>query len=154
MGEMIDKRKYEELESDFNKILSKGEWKPEDLCKMKDIQKILYYIDVRQAMKEGADYPGEQYMPEAMSYARGRNMNNGRYMSRDMGRGSGTYYPPYMDGQNQWDGMNTPGRNYYDSQKEKYLHKIHNMMDNTDDAERKAALNFAIKVIESHNQPI
>lgn len=165
----IDQKKYEELESDFNKILSKGQWKAEDYCTMKDIQKILYYIDVRKAMQEGEGYPGSEYMPDGMSFRRGRNSVNGQYMSRDMG-GSGTYYPPYMD-ENSWDnrgsynggrggngsgnryydGMGMSGRRYYDSEKEKALHKLHHMMENTDDAERKNALKLAINELEMSN---
>lgn len=154
----IDWKKYEELESDFNKILSKGEWKTEDFCKMKDIQKILYYIDAREGMKNGQGFPGSEYLDGGegdMSFRRGRNPMNGRYISRDAGRnmngmnnGSGTYYPPYMDG------MNMSGRRYYDSEREKALHKLHHMMDNTDDPERKSALNFAIKTVEEHNMSV
>jgi len=44
--------------------------------------------------------------------------------------------------------MDMPSRRYYDSEKEKAIHKLHQMLENTDDESRKSALNMAIHVME------
>lgn len=152
MGDM-NKKTLEELQQDFDKIASKGAWTDAEYERMKNLQKIMYYMEVRCAMKEGQGYPGSEYMDDTdMSFRRGRNMNNGRYMSRD--GGSGMHYPPYMDGNSwanggngNWD-MNASGRRYYDSEKEKAIHKLHHMMENEDNAEKKNALKLAITELE------
>lgn len=150
---LYDKSKYDELESDFRKFLDKGKWTPDDYKTMKDIQKLLYYIDVRCAMKEGDEYPGSAYMPPNMSYAQRRN-SMGQFTSGDMNgwsmNGSGTY--PHMDRNMYYDGMGMSGRRYYDSEREKAIHKLHHMMENTDDAERKSALNFALHALQDNTQ--
>lgn len=97
-------------------------------------------------------------MPDGMSGRRMRNPMNGQYMSgngmyREMGRnGSGTYYHPYMDDGMYYDGsyndMRSSGRRYYDSEKEKAIHKLHHMMENEDNAEKKNALKLAITELE------
>lgn len=148
MGDIM-KRTLAELEKDFEKVASKNAWDPADITRMKDLQKLMYYMDVRCAMKEGEDYPGSEYMPDGASktFARGRN-RMGQFTSGNMNGGmwdnrSGMYHYPdmYYDG-----GMS--GRRYYDSERDKNLHKLHHMMENTDDESRKSALDFAIKVIE------
>lgn len=158
MGDM-NKKHIEEFEKDFEKIASKGVWDEKDLCKMKDLQKIMYYMEVRDAMKEGREYPGSDYMPddETMSFARGRNSmgqftsgaNNRGGGSSNRGRGSGTYYPPYMD-QRYYDDMGSSGRRYYDDEKKNALHKLHHMMDMEENPEKKNALKIAINELEEH----
>lgn len=151
MGDM-NKKHIEEFEKDFEKIASKGAWDEKDISKMKDLQKLMYYMEVRCAMKEGDEYPGSEYMPEdGRSYARGRDMM-GRYTSgnRYMGRGgSGTYYPPYMDNR-YYDDMGSSGRRYYDDEKKNALHKLHHMMDMEENPEKKNALKIAINELEEH----
>lgn len=145
MGSEI-KHQNEAFQKDFNEIYDKGKWTKDDICMMKDLKKLIYYNKVIEAMDEGSEYPGSEYMPDARSYARHRNPMNGRYMSRDMMPGSGMYYPYYDD--YSYDGMNMSGRRYYDSEKEKAIHKLHNMMDNNDNAEQKNALKLAIAELE------
>lgn len=146
-------KEVECFQKDYDKLYAKGTWNKDELSMMKDYKKLIYYTLVIDSMKNGNGYPGEEYMPNGMSGRRMRNPMNGQYMSgnmyQDMGRnGSGTYYHPYMDGNMYYDGMNTSGRRYYDSEKEKAIHKLHHMMDNTDDSERKNALKFALNELE------
>lgn len=141
MGDMNMKH-LEEFEKDFEKIASKGVWDDKDLCKMKDLQKIMYYMEVRDAMKNGQDYPGSEYMPdEGRSYARGRD-SMGRFTSgnRYMGRSYDMYY----------DDMGSSGRRYYDDEKKNALHKLHHMMDMEENPEKKNALKIAINELEEH----
>jgi len=143
------------FQKDYDTLYAKGAWDKDALERMKNYKKLIYYNLVIDAMENGKDYPGSEHMPE-MSFRRGRNPMNGQYMSRDMrgmNGGSGMYYPQYMDG-NSWDGrsygmyddMNMSGRRYYDSEKEKAIHQVHKMLDNTDDPERKSALNFLLNM--------
>ena len=129
------KQQNEAFEKDFMTLYNKGSWTKDDIAQMKDLKKLIYYNKVICAMDEGDEYPGSEYIPDMRSYARGRNPMNGRYMSRDM------YYPE----NSMWD---MSGRKYYDSEKEKAIHKLHHMMENTDDPERKNALRIAINELE------
>ena len=143
------------FQKDYNKMYDKGTWNKDELEMMKNLKKLIYYNLVIDAMENGGSYPGSEHMPE-MSFRRGRNMNNGRFMSRDM------YYPPYMDGnswdmdgrmnsgRNYYDNNGSSGRNYYDSEKEKAIHKLHHMMENEDNVEKKNALKMAIMELEQH----
>lgn len=150
MGDMV-KKHIEEFEKDFEKVASKNAWDDKDLERMKNLQKIMYYIELRCAMKEGQDYPGSEYMPEeTRSFARGRD-SMGRFTSGTayMNRGSGTYYPPYMDNR-YYDDMGSSGRRYYDDEKKNALHKLHHMMDMEENPEKKNALKIAINELEEH----
>ena len=137
------KRQNEVFQADYDKIYAKGTWTDSEVARMKDYKKLIYYNLAVCAMEEGEGHPGEGYLPE-MSGARGRDPMTGRYMSRDSGldnwnhSGSGMYY----------DGGNSSYRRYYDGEKEKAVHQLHRMMENTDDPERKNALRFAITMAE------
>lgn len=133
------------FQKDYDKIYAKGQWTKEDLENMKNYKKLIYYNMAINGMENGGGFPGSEYidMNGTNSFRRGRNPMNGQYMSRDMGmNGSGLYYPQYMDG------MNMSGRRYYDSEKEKAIHKLHHMMENEDNAEKKNALKMAVTVLE------
>lgn len=125
MGD-TDKKLIEKLEVDFQGLSSKNAWSPEDLERMKNLQKLMYYIEVRCAMKEGADYPGEQYMDERSfdsrsyggnSYARG-SQNRGSSAGRF---GSGHY--PMNDYS-----YDMSGRRYYDSEHNALRNDLQRMM--------------------------
>ena len=137
MGEQC-KEKNRTFQQDYEKMYAKGTWSPQEVAMMKDLKKLIYYNLVIDAMENGNGYPGDKYMSD-MSYARGRN-SMGQFTSGDnWDRMSGMYY----------DGMNDrSGRRYYDSEKEKAIHKLHHMMDNTDDPERKNALKIALNELE------
>lgn len=140
MGD-TNKKHIEEFEKDYEKIASKGAWDDKDLERMKNLQKIMYYIELRCAMKEGQEYPGSEYMPEpVMSYARGCD-GMGRFTSgnRYMGRSYDMYY----------DDMGMSGRRYYDDEKKNALHKLHHMMDMEENPEKKNALKIAINELET-----
>ena len=154
-------KEVECFQKDYDKLYAKGSWNKDEIAMMKDLKKLIYYSLVIDSMQNGNGYPGEEYMPDGMSGRRMRNPMNGQYMSgymyRDMGRnGSGTYHYPYMDGNMYYDGsyngsyndMRSSGRRYYDSEKEKAIHKLHHMMENEDNAEKKNALKLAITELE------
>lgn len=151
-------KEVECFQKDYDKLYAKGSWNKDELSMMKDLKKLIYYSLAIDSMQGGNGYPGEKYMPDGMSGRRMRNPMNGQFMSgymyRDMNRGgSGMYYPPYMDGgmyrdSGFYDDMRSSGRRYYDSEKEKAIHKLHHMMENEDNAEKKNALKLAIAELE------
>lgn len=149
MGENMYKQ-VEEFQKDYDKIYAKGKWEPCDYTTMKDLQKLMYYIEVREAMKNGGDYPGSEYMDQnsygrGYSYARGNTMHNpsnGRFMPRG---GSGTY--PMGNGPWYYDnGMS--GRRYYDGEKEDAIHKLHKAMDAETNPDFRMAIQEAIHMLE------
>ena len=145
MGDNMYKQ-IEEFQKDYDKIYAKGKWEPCDYTTMKDLQKLMYYIEVREAMKNGGDYPGSDYMDQN-SYARGnqmRNMNTGRYMPRG---GSGTY--PMGNGPWYYNDGGMSGRRYYDGEKEDAIHKLHKAMDAETNPEFRMAIQEAIHMLES-----
>lgn len=149
MGANMDKF-LEKVDADFTKISSKEAWTKEDVELMKDLQKLMYYVEVRCAMKEGGEYPGSEYMDNDSSfnsYARGqaRNVNTGRYMSRT-GRGgnnggSGAY--PYS-----YDDMRGSGRRYYDDSRDNTMNHMRHIMETEQDPEVRMILKRAMKELE------
>jgi hypothetical protein len=129
------RKENETFQADYDKLYAKGAWDKDALCMMKDLKKLIYYNLAIEGMQNGQGFPGSEHMGE-MSYARGRD-SLGRYTSGDMSR-------EYRD---PWD-REYSGRRYYDSEKEKAIHKLHHMMENTDDPERKNALKIAINELE------
>ncbi len=150
MGEQCKKENMA-FQQDYDKMFAKGTWSPQEIDAMKNLKKLIYYNLAIEAMEEGQGHPGAGHLPE-MSYARGRNAM-GQYTSGNgddwEGRsGHHPYYPDMGSGM-YYDGMNDrSGRRYYDSEKEKAIHKLHHMMDNTDDPERKNALKIALNELE------
>lgn len=157
MSEEI-KRENENFQQEYAKFYSKGTWKPEDLEIMKNLKKLIYYNLAICAMEEGEGHPGAGHLPE-MSGARGRD-SMGRFTSGngDWSRsydnyqgGSGGMHPRYpMDGGMYYDnGMTRSGQRYYDSEREKAIKKLHQMMNDTDDPDRKNAYKIALNELES-----
>lgn len=149
MGEQCKKENMA-FQQDYDKMFAKGTWSPQEIDAMKNLKKLIYYNLAIEAMEEGQGHPGAGHLPE-MSYARGRNAL-GQYTSgngEDWDGRSG-HHPYYPDmGEMYYDSMNDrSGRRYYDSEKEKAIHKLHHMMDNTDDPERKNALKIALNELE------
>lgn len=153
-GYLIDK-----FEADFHKIASKEGWEPCDITLMKDLEKLMYYIEVRDAMKGTGEYPGSEYMGDMRSYARGRNPMNGRFTSGGMGYGN--YYDgrsmhnmPMDDGPWGYDnryydqGSGRSGRRYYDGEKDSTVAYLRRMMDSETRPEMKTAMQNVIKELE------
>ena len=131
----MDKKLLEKFDADFHKISSKEMWEPCDITLMKDLQKLMYYIEVRAAMKDGdRQYPGYEYIEDDMSY-RGRD-SMGRFTS---GRMHGRYY----------DDMNSSGRRYYDSEKDNVANYLHRMMDSENRPEMKNAMQAVLRELEA-----
>lgn len=163
------KHLIEKFEADFHKIASKEGWEPCDITLMKDLEKLMYYIEVRDAMKGTDEYPGSEYMDDMRSYARGRNRNAmGQFTSGGMGYGN--YYDgrsmhnmPMNDGpwgyDNRYydqgsgrryydDNMRGSGRRYYDGEKDTSVAYLRRMMDSETRPEMKTAMQNVIKELE------
>lgn len=168
--EEMDRKLIEKLDADFHKWSSKEGWEPCDITLMKDLQKLMYYIEVRDAMKEGTkQYPGYEYMDDDRSYRRGRNAmgqytsgNRGYYSNCD-GRSMhnmppmndmpwGSYDNRYYDqgsGRRYYDDMRGSGRMYRDSEKDNVLDYLHRMMDSESRPEIKTAMQNVLREIEA-----
>lgn len=143
-------RQIEEFEKDYDKIFDKGAWDHNDIVWMKDLQKLMYYIEVRCAMKkeqENRDYEEEEmrrsggygrsydgYGDYSNSYA--RNMPPRRYMS---GTGSRSYGAPYGD---------YSGRRSYDD-KEEPMEKFRRMASTEQDPEKRAMMEEVMRMLEN-----
>lgn len=163
MGDMM-KKQIDKFEADYNKIASKEAWEPKDITMMKDLQKLMYYLEVRCTMKEGGEYPGSEYIDEGSgrSYARNQ-VRNRNAMGQFTSNGSGMYPMGYgrlddmsgtdgMSGRRYYDGgsymRGGSGRRYYDAEKEKAIHELHRLMDSKDDPEIRATLQNVIHELE------
>lgn len=161
------KRQIEKFEADYEKVASKDVWEPCEITLMKDLQKLMYYLEVRKAMKEGGNYPGSEYMEDDdddemsyRSYARMRN-GMGQFTSGRRSRAGGSYdrgMPGNMGGSGRYpmnggpwyydDGRGS-GNRYYDGEKEDAVHKLHKMMDSDNNPEFKMAIQEAIRFLEA-----
>lgn len=125
------KRLIEKFDADFHTLSSKEGWTKEDIEKMKDLQKLMYYMEVRCAMKEGQDYPGSEYM-EKRSYddrsyrSQPRNPQNGQYMPHSYGMSYG------------------PMRRYYDGPHDNAINELRNAMMMETNPEARAAMENAL----------
>ena len=131
--EAKDLRLIEKYEADFDKISSKEAWSKEDITMMKDLQKLMYYLEIRCAMKEGSVERGHSYDAHSYNgygYSSGNAYDNGR---------SGRWSPNYG---------NMSGRRYYDGEKEAAIHKLHRMMDSEDNPETRSAIQNVIRELE------
>ena len=168
MGDM-HKKLIEKFDEDFHKISSKEGWEPCDITLMKDLQKLMYYMEVREAMKSGGEYPGSEYMDERgygygdydMSYRRGRD-SMGRFTSGDYGygnrggygdRGYGRSYDQgygRMPGNRYYDGNmgGGSGRRYYDSDKDTTMEYLHRLMENETRSDLKNAMQMIAQELE------
>lgn len=172
---MVDdtKRQIERFEADYERYASKNIWEPCDITLMKDLQKLMYYLEVRQKMKEGAGYPDSDYMDEeedfgsGRSFARRRNrmgqFTSGR--SGRSGRSGGSGGPWYYDdgrgsgrnyyeggrgsGDNSYESGRGSGRRYYDGQKEEAIHKMEKMLEMENNPEVKMAIEEGLRFLES-----
>ncbi len=148
------KKENECFQKDYDKLYAEGNWGKDKLEAMKNYKKLIYYNLAIEAMENGQGFPGSQYLeyPQEMN-----NRGYGRMNTSQRG-GAGMYYDhnpmdasvmPWENGNRYYDNMNGSGRRYYDDKKKNVIHKLHYMMDNTDDSERKDALKFAIDMLES-----
>lgn len=168
MGDM-DRKLLEKLKEDFHKISSKEGWEPCDITLMKDLQKLMYYMEVRDAMKTGGEYPGSDYMDERsygygygdydMSY-RGRDRMTGRFTSGDPGYGARSGYGygrsydqgyGRMSGNRYYEGGGGgggSGRRYYDGEKDSMVEYLHRMMESESRPELKNAMQMIAQELE------
>lgn len=141
-------KQIEKFEADYDKIASKEIWDPSDITKMKDLQKLMYYLEVRCAMKDGGDYPGSEHMNRS-SYT-GRTYTDGN-------RGSGHYPmdggPWYYDNGNNMSGRRyydggMSGRRYYDDERSNAIEHLRQMMNTEGNQDRRMALQSAMRMLE------
>ena len=151
----VDKKLVEKFDNDFHKIASQDGWNPEDITLMKDLQKIMYYIEVRCAMSEGEDYQDDEYMgePEYGNRSYGNRYYNGGYGTGRYGyargmnsRGSGRRgYNSY----NPYNGSNSSGRRYYDGdEKENSMNDLRQMIQMEQDPEKRSMLENIMHTLE------
>lgn len=142
----------EKYDSDFCKIASKDVWEPQDVTMMKDLQKIMYYLEVRDSMNGGKNYGEEYDQGEGMSYGRsgrrggssGRSYNNS-YGNNSYGYGEGGSGRSYY-----YDDMSrTSGRRYYDGDKERAVQDLRRMMESSGDPELRTAFQGFIRELEA-----
>jgi len=138
------KKLIEKFEGDFQTLSSKNAWTPEDLTRMKDLQKLMYYLEVRCAMKEGQEYPGEQYMDERSYDSRSyRGMPN-----RSPSTGRFTSGRSYEGGYNMGNSYGMSGRHYYDDDKLHAVNDLRRMHQNEQNPEVKMVIERAINDLE------
>ena len=134
------KKNLEKFDADYCKIASKDAWEPKDIEMMKDLQKLMYYIEVRDAMKGGQyeDWGEEEDMGSGRSYARNRNR---------MGQFTSGHYPmPYYTGAG-YSNMGGSGRRYYDGNRGGYSGNRYY------DGEKENAINDLQRMMEASNDP-
>lgn len=168
--EEMDRKLIEKLDADFHKWSSKEGWEPCDITLMKDLQKLMYYIEVRDAMKEGnKQYPGYEHMDSERSYRRSRN-DMGQFTSGNRGYGSydgrsmhgmppmndmqwgwndNRYYDNQGSGRRYYDDGRGSGRRYYDSEKENAMEYLHRMLDSESRPEIKSAMQNVLRELEA-----
>lgn len=141
------KKTRERLMDEFRQASSAQTWTKECVEMMKNLLKSVYYIDVITAMEDGGDYPGSDYMPDAVSYARGGQHRNamGQYSRNGYdNRGSGTY--PMMYPYTYRGGMS--GRRYYDDEMGNAVHKLQHMMDNEMNPDKRMMMQEILDMIQ------
>lgn len=172
MGDNV-KKQIEKFDADYQNYFSKGAWEPHEVTLMKDLQKLMYYLELREKMKkeEYSEYnPEREYMPER-SFERGGqsgNMSNRRYMDSNQSSRNGSGYGygyGYGEGNGGNSGRNSggyghwpdmyyevgrgSGRRYYDAEKEDAIRKLHKVMETENNPEYRMAIQEAIVALES-----
>ena len=120
---------------------------------MKDLQKVMYYMEVRDAMKQGEEYDDEyanEMEQPSRSYTGGRYYNNGNMY----GRGGNSYarggYNRYSGRRgNSYMGNGTSGRRYYDSEKDNATNDLRQMIQMEQDPEKRSMLESVMHVLEN-----
>lgn len=149
-----DRKIIENLEHAFHGIASqafgKEDIERQDIEDMKDLQKIMYYMEVRCAMKEGEDYQ-DDYMNE-MEYSNRSGI--GRYYNSNMyGRGNnyGRYGYNRTSGRrgNSYMNNGSSGRRYYDGEKENSMNDLRQMLQMEQDPEKRSMLEGIMHVLEN-----
>ena len=130
MRKLVDR-----FDADFHEYAGKATWEPKDITMMKDLQKLMYYIEVRCGMKEADDRRDYEYNDDDrsydMSYARGGRGGSGRR---------------YYNGPSSY--SNTSGRRYYDDERESAIRRLRKLMDSESNQEIRMAMQNVINELE------
>lgn len=141
------KKARERFMDEFRQASSAEKWSKECVELMKNLLKCVYYIDVTDAMENGGEYPGSEYMDgSGASYARGGQRRNAmgqysrtgsydRYDNR-MNNGSGMY--PMSGRYYRDDGMS--GRRYYDDEMGNAIHMLERMKNTETNPDKRMAI--------------
>lgn len=113
----------ERLEKEFKEISSCDKWTRDDLTKMKDILKSMYYIDVINAMNDTGEFPGSEELMRNRSYDNGMSGQRRNAMGQFSRNGMSGIYP-----MNSYP-VNTYGRRYYDSEKDHAIQELRRKID-------------------------
>lgn len=81
-------RTEELMLEELRKINAKGNLTPQEVCNIKEMAETIYKMQIAEAMYDEYEEDGYEDMMRGRSYARGRDMRTGRYVSR---RGARSY---------------------------------------------------------------
>lgn len=152
-----DKKILEKFDNDFHQIASQEGWEREDIVTMKDLQKLMYYMELRCAMKENEEYRDEMYdMGNMGDMDYNRSYNNNRYYDGGNMYGRGNSYARNGYGRssgrrsyNSYAGGGSSGRRYYDGEKENSINDIRQMVQMEQDPEKRSILENVMRVLEN-----
>lgn len=136
----------EKFENDFDKIASLDGWTKEQIEMMKDLEKLMYYIEARCAMKEGKYEYEDDY-----SGARGgrRRDSMGRYSS-DYDYGYDNRIPRYMYDDMSMRSGGMSGRRYSrNSHNESMADELEKALMETKNERSREAIEYAMRVLRS-----
>lgn len=155
-----DMKLIDKFSEDFYQLSSREGWTKEDLENMKNLQKLMYYIEVRCAMKdELEDEEDEEEMEYSRSYNDGRSYGSRYYDGGNMyGRGggysngrSGRYGRTGVrrsNGSSYGGGMPYNSRRYYDNEKENSMNDLRQMISMEQDPEKRSMLENIMHSLE------
>ena len=130
MRKLVDR-----FDADFHEYAGKATWEAKDITMMKDLQKLMYYIEVRCAMKEADDRRDYSYADNDRSYGMGYNRG-----------GYGGPGRKYYNGPSNY--SNATGRRYYDDERENAIRRLHQIMDSESNQELRMAMQNVINELE------
>lgn len=158
------------FENDFDSLSANEKYTKEQLEIMKDLEKVMYYIEARDLMRQQQSRPEYMNSPDMEGGGYGVNRNA-------MGRFTSGAYPMMMDEQRYYDNNggngygyggyggngnggggyggygnnygNGYGRRYYDSEKEKAVQYLRKMMGSEMNPDRSSEIQEVIQWLET-----
>ena len=148
-----DKKLIEKLDNDFHQLSSQEGWQPQDIELMKDLQKLMYYMEVRCAMKENEEYQNDSYGNEIENsrYGMYGGYGNRYYDGGNMSGRGGYSRNGYGMNSNRGSYGNRPfsGRRYYDSEKENSMNDLRQMISMEQDPDKRSMLENIMHTLEN-----
>lgn len=121
---------------------------------MKDLQKIMYYMEVRDAMKQGEEYDDEyanEMEQPSRSYTGGRYYNNGNTYGRGNSYARSGYNRTYGRRGGSYMNGGRSGRRSYDSEgeKEASINDLRQVIQMEQDPEKRSMLENVMHFMEN-----